>query len=84
MIQQTIEIELSIMSGVHMSFLPTHPTYPTLSIPSTTPLCRRHSLSVLFSPAKGSGRPISEVAPLLCTTHGSKRVDPRKKRIERG
>jgi hypothetical protein len=33
--------------------------------------------------AKGSERPIYEVAPLLVSAHGSKRVNPRRKRSER-
>jgi hypothetical protein len=37
----------------------------------------------LAKPAKGSGRPIYEVAPLLISVHGLKRVNPKRKRRER-
>jgi len=36
-----------------------------------------------FRPARGSGRPFSEVGPLLNLAHGSKRVDPKRKRVKR-
>ena len=34
-------------------------------------------------PARGSGRPFSEVGPLLNLAHGSKQVDPKRKMVKR-
>ena len=42
-----------------------------------------HLFRVLDRPARGSGRPFSEVGPLLNLAHGSKRVDPKRKKVKR-